>query len=201
METTDPHSRLIACPECDALYEANPALRLECRRCHRLLVAPDRRAGLGVILLSLLSALLIWGAVTQPFLSIERFWVTRDATLLEAAFAFEGPFAWLSLAVLGFVLVLPALRLGLSLYVLGPLVAGRSPLPGAMRAFRWTEALKPWSMAEIFALGAGVALVKIVALAEVTVGPAFWMFALLVVAIWVQDRLTCRFSVWEALER
>lgn len=201
MSTRDPHARLIACPECDALYEANPALRLDCARCHRRLVSPDRRAGLGVILLSILSVVLIWGAVTQPFLSIERFWVTRDATLLHAALAFEGPLAWLSVAVLTLVLVLPAVRLGLSLYVLGPLVAGRSPLPGAMRAFRWSEALKPFSMAEIFILGAGVALVKIVSLAQVTVGPAFWMFAALVVAIWVQDRLTCRFSVWEALER
>ena len=70
-----------------------------------------------------------------------------------------------------------------------------------MRAFRLSEALKPWSMAEIFAIGAGVALIKIANLAEVTLGPAFWMFCLLVVLIWIGDRMTCRHSVWEALER
>lgn len=201
MSTADPHSRRIACPECDTLHDANPALRLVCARCGTVLVAPDRRAGLGVILLALASTALIWGAVTQPFISIERFWITREATLIEAALAFEGPFLWLSLTVLAFVLVLPALRLGLSLYVLGPLVTGRPALPAARRAFRWSEALKPWSMAEIFALGVGVALIKIADMAEVTLGPAFWMFCALVVLIWVGDRMTCRHSVWEALEQ
>lgn len=201
MSAADPHARLIACPECDTLHDANPALRLKCRRCGTVLVAPDRRAGIGVILLSLASTALIWGAVSQPFLSIERFWITRDATLIEAALAFEGPFLWLSLTVLTVVLVLPALRLGLSIYVLGPMVAGKRALPGARRAFRWSEALKPWSMAEIFAFGAGVALIKIADMAEVTPGPAFWMFCGLVVLIWVGDRMTCRHSVWEALER
>ena len=124
MSPPDPHARRIACPECDTLYDANPALRLVCARCKTVLVAPDRTAGLGVILLSLASTALIWGAVSQPFLSIERFWITRDATLVETVLAFEGPLLWLSLAVLTMVLVLPALRLGLSLYVLGPLVAG-----------------------------------------------------------------------------
>lgn len=200
METEDPHARLIACPDCDALHEANPALALDCVRCHARLVSPHRKAGLRVILVSFASVLLIWGALTQPFLSIERFWITRDATLLEAALAFEGPLFWLSLTVLALILVLPALRLALSIYVLGPLALGRPPLPGARRAFGWVDSLRPWSMAEIFALGAGVALIKIADLAEVTPGPAFWMFALLVVLIWAQERLTCRFSVWEALK-
>jgi len=201
MSFTDPHARRIACPECDTLHDANPSLHLVCARCDTVLVAPGRRAGLGVILVSLASTALIWGAASQPFLSIERFWITRDSTLIETALAFEGSFRWLSLAVLTFILVLPAIRLGLSLYVLAPLVAGKKALPGAMQAHRWSEALKPWSMAEIFALGTGVALVKVADMAEVTLGPAFWMFCALVVLIWVSDRMTCRHSVWEALER
>ena len=56
-------------------------------------------------------------------------------------------------------------------------------------------------MAEIFALGCAVALVKISDLAEVNFGPAFWMFAVLVVMIVVQDTLMCRYSVWKSLER
>lgn len=191
----------IACPHCDALYKADGDTRLVCHRCHTVLVAPSRRAGIKVLLLSLISVGLVVGAVTQPFLSIKRFWLTSDATLLEAALAFEGPMLVLSVTVLALVLLLPVLRLFLTLYVLGPIVVETSPLPGSGRAFSWAEALRPWSMAEIFVLGCGVALIKIVDLADVTIGPAFWMFVVLVILLWVQDTFMCRYSVWSAIER
>lgn len=201
MTSSETLDNLIACPQCDAVYTADNETRLVCHRCHTVLVAPRRRAGIQVLLLSLIAVGLVMGAVTQPFLTIERHWISNDATLLEAALAFEGPLLILSIAVVTLVLVLPALRLLLTLYVLGPVVVGARTLPGARRAFGWSETLRPWSMAEIFVLGCGVALVKIVDLAEVTIGPAFWMFAALVVLLWVQDTLVCRFSVWSALER
>lgn len=190
---------LLACPTCDALYERSTAQKLVCARCHRVLVAPERRAGLWQVLIALATAGLIYGAITLPFLTINRFWMTNDATLIETALAFEGPLLILSLAVLALVLLLPALRLALTLYVLGPLVIGATALPGARTAFRWAEALRPWSMAEIFIIGCGVALIKIVAMAEVTFGPAFYMFAAAVVLLWVQDIMLCRHSLWEAI--
>ena len=107
----------------------------------------------------------------------------------------------LSLAVILLIVFLPALRLLLTLYVLIPLVRDRRPWPGAKRAFRWAERLRPWSMAEIFVIGCAVALVKLVDLARVDLGPAFWMFAVLVVVLTVQDTLMCRWSVWRALDR
>ena len=198
--TTEPLDHLIACPHCDALYEADGDTRLVCHRCHTVLVAPSRRAGIKVLILSLVSVALVYGAVTQPFLTIKRFWMESDATLLETALAFEGPLLILSVAMVALVLVLPVVRLLLTLYVLGPLVSGARPLPQAQRAFRWSETLRPLSMAEIFVLGCGVALIKINDLAEVTIGPAFWMYAVMVILLWVQDTLMCRYSVWSALD-
>ena len=198
-----PHSSdtRLACPTCDALYDWPVEEKLVCHRCHRVLVAPERRAGLWQVLMALATAGLIYGAITLPFLTINRFWMTNDATLIETALAFEGSLLILSVAVLGLILLLPALRLGLTLYVLMPLVLGTRALPGAATAFRWTEALRPWSMAEIFIIGCAVALVKIVAMAEVTFGPAFYMFAAAVVLLWVQDKMLCRHSLWEAIAR
>ncbi len=162
---------------------------------------PERRAGLRLLLMTLISAVLIFGAVTLPFITIKRFWITSDTTLIGTALAFEGPMLILSLTVLAVILILPALRLGLSAYVLLPVVFGKPAWTGAHTAFRWTEALRPWSMAEIFVIGCGVALAKIAAMAEVTFGPAFYMFAAAVVLIWIQDRMICRHSVWQALDR
>ena len=200
---SDDLGHLIACPTCDALVSIDPDdsdARVSCERCHTALVTPSRRAGLKIMGLAAVSVALVYGAATQPFLSIKRFGFSRDRTLIETALAFEGALLVLSLAVLALILVLPLVRLLLTIYVLAPLTAGRKAFRGARTAFRLAEALRPWSMAEIFALGAGVALIKIADLAHVTLGPAFWMFAVLVVLLVVQNTLTCRFSIWKALE-
>lgn len=193
---------LIACPTCDALYDTSEmsSPTLTCTRCHRVLIASDRRAGTTLILLSFVSALLVFGAVTQPFLTIERFFMTREATLIGTALAFEGPLLVLSLAVLVLVLLLPVVRLILTLYVLAPITLGRPALPHARLAFRLTESLKPWSMAEIFALGGAIALIKIVDLAHVSLGPAVWMFGGFVLLMGFQNTLMCRWSIWKTLD-
>ncbi len=191
----------IACPTCDALYDPPATGGLTCTRCHLVLVTATNRSAFWQLFMALITTGLIYGAVTLPFLTIKRFWMSNDATLIETALAFEGPLLVLSLTVLALILVLPALRLALTLYVLAPMVTGLRALPGAATAFRWSEALRPWSMAEIFVIGCAVALVKIVAMAEVTFGPAFYMFGAAVILIWVQDRMTCRHALWEAVDR
>ncbi len=191
--------QLIACPTCDAIYDQSASTSVSCARCHTVLVQPERRLGVRVLVVTLMSAALIYGSVVLPFLTVERFWISNDTTLIETALAFEGPLLILSLSVLVLILVLPAARLAISLYVLGPLILGWKAPPGAATAFRWSEALRPWSMAEIFVIGCGVALVKIVALADVTFGPALYMFATAVILIWMQDRMLCRASLWKAI--
>jgi paraquat-inducible protein A len=89
----------------------------------------------------------------------------------------------------------------LILYTLVPVVFDRPPAAQATRAFRWAERLRPWSMAEIFAIGCAVSLVKIADLAQVSLGPAFWMFAGLVVVTVAQDAIVDRWSVWRSISR
>lgn len=195
---------LIACPHCDALYRAAqpaPGEKAVCHRCHSVLIAPRKGAGLKIIALALASVVLVVSALFLPFLGIRRFGLHNEATLLDAALAFSGPLLLLSLAVAAAIVFLPLLRLLLILYVLVPVVSDRPAWPGARRAFRWSEALRPWSMAEIFVIGCAVALVKIVDLAHVSLGPAFWMFVILVILIVIQDTFMCRWSVWKSLDR
>lgn len=196
---------LIACPKCDALYhvpEIAKGSRAVCTRCHTVLIARKRDAGLKIIALSIASVVLVVSALFLPFLEISRLGFAHGATILDTAFAFQGgPMLALSLAVIALIVGLPLLRLGLTLYTLGPLVFDMRPWPGARRALAVSEALKPWSMAEIFVLGCAVSMIKLADLARVELGPAFWMFSVLVILIVIQDRLMCRWSVWKALER
>lgn len=199
MKTED----LIACAHCDALYRIpdQPTERTVCQRCHAVLISPRRSAGLKIIGLALISVCLVVGALLTPFLTIDRFWLSNEATLLDTLLAFEGPLFAVAIALLAVVIVIPTLRFLLTLYVLTPLVGGRTPWPRAKTAFKWAERLKPWSMVEIFVLGCAVALFKIVDLANVALGPAFWMFVALVVLMTVQNTYMCRWSVWKDLDQ
>lgn len=202
---TPPLTDLIACPQCDAIYkvaEVRAGERAVCHRCHTVLISPRRASGLRIIALSLASVILVLGATVFPFLRIRVAGMHNEATLIDAALAFsDGPLVVLSLGVTAMIVLLPLARLLLTLYALAPVVFGRPPLPQAPQAFRISETLKPWSMAEIFVIGCAVALIKVADLARIEFGPAFWMFAVLVVLMVVQDTLMCRWTVWRAITR
>jgi len=195
---------LIVCPTCDAAYRMKRPKngeRAVCQRCHTSLIAPRANAGLHIIAVSTAVMFLIIGAAVFPFLQIEAAGNTNAVSVLDAALAFTGgPLLVLSLATAALIIFVPLMRTLLTLYVLVPVVLDRPPARHAIAAFRLSEALKPWSMAEIFAIGCAVALVKVVDLAQVAFGPAFWMFGILVVLVMAQDSFMCRWSVWNALE-
>ncbi|MEM9230015.1 MAG: paraquat-inducible protein A [Pseudomonadota bacterium] len=197
-------AELIACPNCDALYRARgpgKGERATCPRCHTVLIAPRARAGLQIIALSLTVLILVIAAASFPFLRISLGGTSNSASLLDAALAFSsGPLLALALCVAALIVFIPAARVLLLMYVLIPVVLDRPPAPRARQAFRLAEAMRPWSMAEIFALGCAVSLVKISDLAQIDFGPGFWMFAILVVLVVVQDNFMCRWSVWKSLD-
>lgn len=200
-----PRSDLIVCPRCDAAHALaipQKGQRSICTRCGTVLISPRRKAGLQIIALSLTTVILLVAAAIFPFLSVEAVGARNSVSVLETALAFsEGPLLVLTFATACLIFFIPLLRVMLSLYVLVPIVYDRPPARHAVRAFRLSEALRPWSMAEIFAIGCAVALVKLTALVDVAFGPAFWMFAALVLLVVLQESVICRWSVWNALSQ
>lgn len=155
-----------------------------------------------IIAYSVASLILFVGAAFFPFLQIEVSGLSNSASVLDVALAFsDGFLAVLVIVTAALILVVPVMRTLLLMYVLTPLVFDRPPARHARGAFRLAEELKPWSMAEIFALGCAVALIKIADLAQVNFGPAFWMFALLVILVLLQQRTLCSWSVWNEIDR
>lgn len=195
---------LIVCPQCDAVYRLKrpkDGERAACQRCNKMLIAPRDNAGLRIIAVAFAVMFLIIGAAVFPFLTIDAAGNKNAVSVLDAALAFSGgPMIFLSLATAALIIFVPLMRVLLTLYVLVPVVLDRPPAAHAIHAFRLSEALRPWSMAEIFAIGCAVALVKVADLAHVGFGPAFWMFGILVVLVIAQDSFMCRWSVWNSLE-
>lgn len=204
-EPAKPLENLIVCPQCDAAYtlqRPKAGERAICQRCETVLIAPRRNAGLQTIALSSAITILIIAATIFPFLTISAAGTRNSVSILDAALAFSnGPLVALSLTTAALIVFVPLARAMLAIYVLVPIVLDRPPARGATQAFRLSEALRPWSMAEIFVIGCAVALVKITDLADVSFGPAFWMFAVLVVLVVVQDNFQCRWSIWNSLEK
>lgn len=195
---------LIACPVCDVLHgdvDVAPGAKARCRRCGTVLYAPRQSAMTQIVMLAATAAILMIAAVFFPFLELEAGGLHQRSSVFDAVMAFsEGWMAPLSVAVAATVVLLPFARLCAIAYAIGPMAIGWRPARHAEAAMRWAEAVRPWAMAEIFILGVAVALVKVAGLAQVTLGPAFWAFAALVLVTVLNDNVICKLSVWKTLE-
>ncbi|MFN4059853.1 MAG: paraquat-inducible protein A [Paracoccus hibiscisoli] len=195
---------LMACPLCDALHveeDLDPGETARCIRCGTVLAKPRDGAFAQLIALAFTSMVLLVGAVFFPFLEVSTMGFGNASSLFDVALAFaDGVLLPLVIAVLAMIIGLPILRSFLLVYTLVPLAQGRPPHRHAARAFRWSEILRPWSMAEIFVIGTAVALVKVAGLATVHLGPAFWAFCALIFVNLASRAFMCQTSIWDAIE-
>lgn len=195
---------LIACPRCDALHveeELSVGETARCVRCAGVLARPQSGAFTQIIALAVTTMVLVFAAVFFPFLEISRMGLGHGTSLFGVAMALaDGAMAPLAVALLAFVVGLPAVRALLLVYTLWPLARRRPPYAHAVRAFRLSEQLKPWSMAEIFIIGTAVAMVKVAGLATISFGPAFWAFVALIFVSLANRSFMCATTIWDALE-
>lgn len=200
----DPAADLIGCPVCDAVYRVPPALAGKATRCTRCgyRISLGKTAAIArLVSLSATNVALLGLVMLLPFLELNAGQFDSRASVIDVVLGFStGIMVPLAIAVLAFIFVLPLCRFLLLLYALGPLVVGARNLPNAERALAWAFQLKPWAMSEIFMVGVAVALVKLADLATVSIGPAFWIFALVVILNAYQDSFMCRHTLWSALQ-
>jgi paraquat-inducible protein A len=197
--------RLVACPECDVLHElvdVPPGVVARCVRCHVVLMKPRRNAMTQIVMLALASAVLIVAAMFFPFLGLESRGLQEQVSVVDAILAYTADEATIPLtfALAALIFILPLFRLCAIIYALAPMAIGWAPAPGAERAFRWAELVRPWAMGEVFIVGVAVALVKIGGIAQLTLGEAFWAFTALVLLMVLNDTFMCRLTVWQTLE-
>ncbi len=200
-----PLDDLVACPQCDTLHHAARLpvnTRAHCQRCGIVLMTSQPAAMARILSLALTAFIMMIAAVSFPFLTLDAGGLNNATSVIDAVLAFNDGYAFpLAVAVAFFIVVIPLIRLGALIYALGPLVREQKPRSGARAAFGLAERLRPWSMAEIFIVGVTVALIKVAGMAVVTIGPAFWAFAGVVVITVLKDQLICRYSIWEALDQ
>ena len=149
----------IACPDCGTLLSLPPLPRRStavCARCHFQIETTIARSIDATLACALVTLALLPMVDTLPLLKAELLGQRSESSLL-AGVAQLWSHDWVALAGLSgiFVIVLPALRMGLLTAVLGTLKLGLRPW-WLGRAFRWAVWLDRWAMLDVFLLAVAV---------------------------------------------
>jgi paraquat-inducible protein A len=182
---------ILICRDCDTVYRAIPLNRGDvalCRRCDAVLARYfGANAEIGLALVSA-AAILFAIANLTPILSINLAGMESKANVWFAVRSLEQ--GWISIAAMGLAFttfLVPAVQIVLLLWVLLFARAGRRP-PKFAPIMRLLHRLRPWSMTEVFLLGALVAIVKLSNWVPITAGAGIWAIAALTTVLAVLGR-------------
>ena len=190
---------VILCPACD-LAQRRPATpvggRIHCVRCRAALQRPVNATIDTAIALAVCALVLLLLSNAYPLVAMQVGGSSRDTTLIGAALGLYAQ-GFVSLAVLVFLttVVSPLLQILSTLYVLTPLWRTRRA-PGQHAVLRVLTQLRPWSLMEVFMLGALVALVRLSNFAHITPGIALWSCGLLMLCMSALTSIASPDQLW-----
>ncbi|MBI3230525.1 MAG: paraquat-inducible protein A, partial [Burkholderiales bacterium] len=135
-----------------------------------------------------------------PLISLELQGAHNTTTLLGAiTFLLEQDLNAVAALVFICMIMVPLLEMASMLYILLPLRFGKLA-PGLARVFRLVQAVRPWSMVEVFMLGILVSSVRVSAFASVEAGIAAWSFAALMVSLMAGAWFFNERELWECVQ-
>ena len=168
----------VACLDCDLLQrlpELPPGGKARCPRCGNTLATQPTDPIDRPLALTLTAAIAFIIANTAPLMGLSAVGRHASTTILGGAYEMWVQGETITAVIVAFCAVIaPG---GYILFMLSVLLAVRRP-PAPQwigELLRWSEAMQPWSMAEVMILGILVALIKIAELA--TVEPGVGMYA------------------------
>jgi paraquat-inducible protein A len=162
------------------------------------LLAAHRPHAQAMVFAFALSGLVFLGlSVAFPFLGFSASGQERTVTLLQSILILATEdLPSLAAIIFAAIVLIPAAFLIGAVYVSIALKLKRL-LPGTVAVLRWTLLLMPWSMGEIFLISILVAFVKIVSLADVSLGLSFWSYVLFTVCITVVVLYPDKRRLWQ----
>ena len=197
-------AHLLACHECDLLINLEIDIATEqdlvCPRCKNKITAHHKNPLDHTIALSITALLLLIAAASFPFMSFEVKGQSSTINLIDSAQAlYQHGYPILALLILCFIVAFPTFYLLALLIVTVPVKLGlhRSP-PVALG--RLLNKLLPWAMTEVFLTGVLVALIKIIALANIVMGISFWAYIMFTVAFIHISNIVDSHRLWGWIE-
>lgn len=192
----------MACHECDLLISV-PALdtghKAYCPRCNYLLAAHRPHALEMVFAFSVTGLVFLLLSTVFPFLGFSASGQERTVTLLQSILTLFTDLPALAAIVFASIVLIPAAFLIGGIYVSIALKLKRL-LPATVTVLRWTLMLMPWSMGEIFLISILVAFVKIVSIADVSLGLSFYAYVLFTICITVVVFYPDKRRLWDRVK-
>ena len=197
-------SSLIACHECDLLYELPPIPEggvAKCSRCGAVLQRHKRNSLDRTLSWAIAGLILFAVANTYPFLALKSEGLVRETTLITGVEQLYKQ-DMRSVAVLVFLtsILFPFLQLAGTLYMLLPLKFKRLPWWKPALVFRFIRTIQPWSMMEVFMIGILVSAVKLAKMASIIPGLALYSFVILIFVLAAVAASLDPHLVWDRLE-
>ncbi len=171
----------------------------ECERCGTTLErTAGRSAGAALALAAASFALFVPGNV-MPAMRSHLLGSAIEARPIDGALAYLAD-GWPSMAavVIVFVCCVPMLRAGMLVAVLGALRLGMRP-GWQGRVFRYAEALRGWSMAQVFLAAGAVTYSRVSAQLDIEILPGGWCFIAATVLLIVGEASLDRRRIWAAI--
>ncbi len=194
-------SRINVCHECDTVY-AEVALRrgeiARCRCCHAVVARHPAADVDKALAIAVACAILLLIANFTPVLGIEVAGTRTEANIWKAALSMGSGWITVSAVVLVVTMLLaPLVQVTLVIWLMSFARFNRRA-PGFSRVLVVLHLSRPWSMSEVFLLGALVAIVKLSNFLPISTGPGVWALAALTVLLAALGRFDP--ASWWALE-
>lgn len=197
------YSLQTACPSCDLIIDIPRILAKQmavCPHCHSKISSANINYDHRIIALSLSALMMLVSSMFYPFISFSSNGITQTITLPDAArilFNYDSDLLglFIDISIIGLPMTLLLLILPLHLGMLKTLPRGVS-----RRLLKFTLALEPWIMSEIFLIGVLVSMVKIMSLADISFGISFWAYVAFVILYIAALAHLNRPRLWEQIE-
>jgi len=196
-------NKWLACEYCDALLEARDIGNAEaanCPVCRSTLWEHKKDAISRTLVLSLTGLLLYFPANLLPVMTLEILGQRNSNSMVNGVQQlFEQGFWWMAFLVLICSVLMPLIELSLLFFITLSVKFNRRTR-ALVAALKSEHISSEWGMLEVYMLGILVAYIKMKDLGDIIVGPAMWLFILLLLttltALWTFDR----HAVWQFLD-
>ncbi|MGB5956219.1 paraquat-inducible protein A [Pseudomonas sp.] len=197
-----PLDELVACHECDLLLR-KPVLqhdeKAQCPRCGYELYAHRHNVVNRSLALVLTALLLFVPANFLPIMQLHLFGQTSDDTVWSGVLGlYNSQMRGVAVVVFLCSMAIPLAKLLCQLTVLLSIRLNVGRAYGLL-FYRMYHHLRDWGMLEVYFMGVLVAIVKLVDLAELTVGLGLFCFiSLLLIQVWLEVVMSPH-QIWSAL--
>ena len=193
-------SKQIACHECDLLIKLThlaEGCKALCPRCGYTLTINHRNARDRVIAFSLTALVFLGLSFAFPFLTFSAQGQDRIATLMQSVTVMiTEDFTSLAVIIFITIIIIPALYLLSATYVYMSLNTSRL-FPGTRKVMKLIGHLQHWSMADIFLIGILISFIKIMSLADVSLGLSFWSYVLFIISMTAAVLHIDKHQIWQ----